>query len=233
MWKNVEETLSGAARRVLAGLAEFLPSLMALLLALLLSMLLAWMIRVILRRALRSIKFDTRLEQWGFAGLAEFSPGKSPTQLVCRVFSWIVILLGLLVGLAAVQAKVTSRILLRLVEYFPTLLVALAVLFFGTLLARFLARGVLVTAVNLQIQSARLLSQAVKWLLLIVTYAMALEHLGIGGDIVKIAFALLFGGVILALALASGLGSQDVVRRAWEKRNREQPPKKDDTLRHL
>jgi hypothetical protein len=233
MWKNIEETLGAALNRVVEGLADFLPSLLALLLALLFSTVLAWLIRVVLRRALRGVKFDMRLEQWGFAALAELSPKKSPTLLVCRVASWIVILLGLLVGLVAVQAKFTSRLLLHLFEYLPSLLVALAVVFFGSLLARFLARGVLVGAVNMQIHSARVISQIVKWLLLIVTYAMALDHLGVGGDIVKIAFALLFGGVVLALALALGLGSRDVVSKAWDKQTQEPSPQEEDTARHI
>jgi len=55
----------------------------------------------------------------------------------------------------------------------------------------------------------------------------------VGGDIVKIAFALLFGGVVLALALALGLGSRDVVRRALEAQTKEPPPKEEDTPKHL
>jgi hypothetical protein len=233
MWQNVEDTLTASLERALTGLAAFLPSLLAILLALLLSILLAWMIRVVLRRALRGVKFDARMEQWGFAGLAEISPGKSPTQLACRVVSWVVVLFGLVIALLAVEDNLIAQLFIRLLRYVPRLAVALAILFFGSLLARFLARSVLVGAVNMQIQSARLVSQIMKWLLLIVTYAMALDHLGVGGDIVKIAFALLFGGVVLALALAVGLGARDVVSRALEEQSKEPPPKDDDAAKHL
>ena len=233
MWKSVEETLIASLQRALTGLAAFLPSLLAVLLALLLSMLLAWMIRAVLRRALQGVKFDGRLEQWGFGGLAEISPGKSPTKLVCRVTSWIVVLFGLLLGLLAVEDKMIAQLFIQLFNYLPRIIVALAILFFGSLLARFLARGVLVGAVNMQIQSARLISQVMKWLLLIVAYAMALDHLGVGGDIVKIAFALLFGGVVFALALALGLGARDVVSRALESQTKDPPPKDDEAPKHL
>jgi len=46
---------------------------------------------------------------------------------------------------------------------------------------------------------------------------MALEHLGIGGRIVELAFAIMFGGIVLALALAVGLGSKDLVSRSLER----------------
>jgi hypothetical protein len=40
---------------------------------------------------------------------------------------------------------------------------------------------------------------------------------GIGGAIVELAFGILFGGIVLTLALAIGLGSRDLVSRSIEK----------------
>lgn len=51
---------------------------------------------------------------------------------------------------------------------------------------------------------------------MVLTGAMALEHLGIGGDIVRLSFGILFGGIVLA-ALAVGLGSKEMVSRSWER----------------
>jgi hypothetical protein len=91
------------------------------------------------------------------------------------------------------------------------------VMIVGLILARFLARSVLISAVNMHLQSARLLSLGVKWLVTVLAGAMALGHLGIGGLIVQVSFGILFGGIVLALALAVGLGSKDMVSRSWER----------------
>ena len=69
-------------------------------------------------------------------------------------------------------------------------------------------------------------------MVMVLAAAMALEHLGIGGQIVTISFAILFGGIVLALALALGLGSKDMVRRSWEKQDRSDETK-DERLQHL
>jgi hypothetical protein len=69
----------------------------------------------------------------------------------------------------------------------------------------------------MQVHSARLVSLGVKWLVMVMAAAMALEHLGIGGEIVRLAFAILFGGIVLALALAVGLGSKEMVSRSLER----------------
>jgi hypothetical protein len=56
----------------------------------------------------------------------------------------------------------------------------------------------------------------VKWLVLVLTAAMVLDHLEVGGNIVELAFGILFGGIVLTLALAVGLGSRDLVSRSLE-----------------
>ena len=69
---------------------------------------------------------------------------------------------------------------------------------------------------NAQLQYARILSLGVKWLVLVLTAAMVLDHLEVGGNIVGLAFGILFGGIVLTLALAVGLGSRDLVSRSLE-----------------
>jgi hypothetical protein len=62
-----------------------------------------------------------------------------------------------------------------------------------------------------------MLSEGVKWLVLVLTAAMVLDHLEIGGTVVDLAFGILFGGIVLTLSLAIGLGSRDLVSRSIEK----------------
>jgi len=121
----------------------------------------------------------------------------------------------------------------RLIAYLPNVVIAILLVVIGSLLARFLARGVLIAAVNLRIQSPHLLSVGVKWLVFVLSAAMALEHLSIGGEILKLAFGILFGGIVLALALAVGLGSKDVVSRSWERHAERQAESADAPVQHL
>jgi hypothetical protein len=138
----------------------------------------------------------------------------------------MILLLGLLTGLTALDAAIPSEFALSMFRYVPHVLAALLILVVGAILAQFLSRAVLIGAVNMQIQSARALSVFVRWVLLIIAASMALEQLGIGRQILVLAFGILFGGIVLAAALAVGLGSQDAVRRALERKAREpaEPP---------
>lgn len=217
MWNQVGQALNTSMVRVLSQFASLLPGLLALIVALLFSAVIAWIIAALLRRSLASIDFDRRLPQWGFPSIAEWSPSHSPTLLVTRAIVAIVMIIGFLVGVSAFDMSLTSELVLRLFDYLPNLFAALIVLVFGTVIARFVSRSVLIGAVNMNLQYAQLLSAGVKWLVMVLAVAMALEHVGIGGGIIRLAFGILFGGIVLALALAVGLGSKELVTRSLER----------------
>jgi uncharacterized membrane protein len=169
------------------------------------------------RPLLSSMHFDERMARWGFPSVAEWSPKQSPALLVSRAIAVLVILTGFLIGIASVDADWTSQLARSVVAYIPNLLGAALVLLVGSVVARFLARSVLIGAVNLNLHYARLLSLGVKWMVVVLTVAMALEHLRIAPGIVKLAFGILFGGIVITLALAVGLGSKDLVTKSLER----------------
>ena len=223
MWNQVGQALSQSMTRMVSKFAVLLPGLMALIIVMLFSIPVAWILAAILRRSLDGVDFDRRVAQWGFPSLAEWSPRHSPTLLVTRATVWMVMIIGFLIGISAFDAALTSRLLYRLFDYVPSLFAAIVVLLAGSLIARFLARSVLIGAVNMNLQYARLLSAGVKWLVTVLAVTMALEHLGIGGGIIRLAFGILFGGIVLALALAVGLGSKELVSRSLERESIRRP----------
>jgi hypothetical protein len=217
MWDNIQQALQDSVSRVATKTATLLPGVLAFILALVVFMLLAWLISALVRVVLRAVKFDERLSS-GANAIAEWSPNQTPTTLTVRIVFWIFVMLGVVVGLSAFEAASAEPIVSAyMFTYLPHIVAAVLIFFVGNILARFLSRSVLINAVNLNLQYARLLATGAKWLVLILTTAMALDHLSIGGEIVDLAFGILFGGIVLALALAVGLGSRDLVSRSLER----------------
>lgn len=234
MSNEVNEVLKQTLSRITDALANFLPGLLALLVIVPLAIIIAFILRTIVRRSLERIRFDNRMDQWGFSALAEFSPARSPTLLIARTVFLCILGVGILIGVSALDASLPSMLILQLFDYLPHVAAAIVILVVGIVVARFVARSVLIGAVNMQIQSARLISVGVKWLVLVLTVAMVLDHLRIGGFVVQLSFGILLGGIVLALALAIGLGSKDMVRRSWERQNEriEQKPEEEE-FHHL
>jgi len=234
MWEQVKQALVDSTARFLTRFANLLPGLAALIIALLLSAVLAWILAAIVRRVLAGLHFDERLGRWGFSSLAEWSPMNSPTRLISRSVAVLVMISGFLIGIAAFDLDWTYLFVQKIFAYIPVVLAALLVLFVGNVLARFLARSVLIGAVNLNLQYARFLSIGVKWIVIVLAFAMALEHLRIAPGIVELAFGILFGGIVLTLALAIGLSSKDLIGKSLErdvKKASTEPV--EDPLRHL
>jgi Conserved TM helix len=234
MWDQVGQSLSQSMAKMLSRFAGLLPGIMGLIAALLLSVLVAKLVALALRRLLNSFEFDHRVAQWGFPSLAEWSPSRSPARLVIDVVAWTIVIMGFLIGISAFDAALTSQLAYRLLAYLPNIFAAIFVLLVGNLIARFLARSVLIGAVNMHLQYASLLSAGVKWLVTTLVIAMALEHLDIGGGIIRLAFGILFGGIVLALALAVGLGSKELVSRSLDREaNRSSSQNVQEPVGHL
>jgi hypothetical protein len=217
MWDQVGQALKLSMTKMLSQWASLVPGIVALVTALLVAGLIAWALSAILRRSLTGFEFDRRVAQWGFPAMAEWSPSSSPTLLVTRAIAWIIILMGFLIGISAFDGALPSQFVIRLFTYLPDVVAAIVVFVAGSIIARFLARSVLIGAVNMNLQYARLLSVGVKWLVTVLAVTIAIERLGIGGGIIRLAFGILFGGIVLALALAVGLGSKDLVSRSLER----------------
>jgi hypothetical protein len=232
MWEQVSQALDQSFTRVMTRIASLLPGFLALLVALLVASLVAWAVGFVLRRSLRSLDFDRKVNGWGLPGFRS-EADRSPTDWTVRIVSWSIVFLGFLVGVTAFEATLTSLLVTQLFAYLPNLIAAIVVLVVGGAAARFFSRSVLIGAVNLNVQYAHLLSIGMKWLILVLTGAMALNHLEIGGKIVDEAFAILFGGIVLTLALAVGLGARDLVSRSLERQAGRMPEETAEAFRHF
>ena len=234
MREQVKQALDQSTTRFLAALTRLLPGLVALIVALLISVILAWILAIMVRRLLVTLRFDERLVGWGFPSTAEWSPIKSPSVLVSRFVAALVVLTGLLIGVSAFDAELTSLLVRNVFAYVPNILGALLVLLAGSIIARFLARSVLIGSVNMNFQYGRLLSVGVKWLVIVLAVAMALEHLRIASGIVELAFGILFGGIVLALSLAVALNAKELVTKSLERETTKTTSESiEDPLRHL
>ena len=215
MWQHMSDALHQSFYRVLTLLIAVLPGILAFFVALLVFTLCGMVVSFALRRGLTWLKFDLRLAR---KSGTDWTPTSSPTEIVARVSFWACVLLGLIIGVSAFDTSYATGTTfpITLLPYLTHAVGAGLLLVAGILIARFLARSVLISAVNAQLQYARILSLGVKWLVLVLTAAMVLDHLEVGGNIVELAFGILFGGIVLTLALAVGLGSRHLVSRSLE-----------------
>ena len=172
MVEQFDRALRLAGTRIVDSATNFLPGVLVFLVLLFVALAAAIVLRLVLRRALTGLDFDRRAELLGLS-LTDWTSSRSASTLVASVAFWTVLALGLLLGLTALDAALPTQFAVSVLQYVPDLVAALAILVAGAIVARYLARSILIGAVNMGVQYARLLSLTVKWLVLIVATAMA------------------------------------------------------------
>jgi hypothetical protein len=198
-----------------------------------LGILAAGVIRFGLGFLLRWLAFDRFSERTGLSTVLQKGGIRAaPSRILALTLSWLVLAVFVLLAIAALDLTAAVNLVNEAFAYLPNLLVAGALLLLGSLVAGFVRRSVLIAAVNAGVPSARLLAGGAQVGLLVLFAAMALEHLGLGRQVILTSFTILFGGVIFALALAFGLAGRDIAKETLERmRSRRRP--EDDSLKHL
>lgn len=196
--------------------------------------LLAWTVRQVLYHLLKAAQFDRLAERLGFARTIErtqiFRSASDFGARLAQGFVWLVIVLF---ALNATNSQVTDNLVARFVNYVPDILTALLVLLLGSVISRFLGRSVLLAAVNEQMAGAKLLAGGVRVLVMMLAVVIALGQLQIGRTAVLTAFAILFGGIVVAAAIAFGLGARDLAREWLQSKIKGREPQEEEILRHL
>jgi hypothetical protein len=215
-------------------LAALIPAVVVLVALLVLGLLIGWMARALVTRLARAIGVDRHLERWGIAAsLRKSGILRPPSDVLGLVTLWGIFVVFASVGVDSLALPGAPGATAFLLSFLPPLFAAVLILVVGWLVANFLSQGLLIAAVNARLPEARLLARAAHWGVLLFAGATALTHLGIGKEMVLVAFGITFGGLVLALAVAFGLGGRFIARDILARRLRRESPPVEERLTHL
>jgi hypothetical protein len=228
--QNFFELIFEPLKEVYVQFANFFPNLLAMLIIILVGIILARIIRFILIKLLAAIRFDSWSDRMGLTSVMRKGDlWAKPAAAVGAFVFWLLIIVSLMAGLGALQVRAIDSLISQFVLYLPRVLSAVVILVFGYIVTGFIGRAVLISAVNRGYAFARLLGEAVRLLMIVLFVAMALEQLQVAPGIVIAAFSIIFGGIVLALAIAFGVGGIEAAKRIIE----QEGEKKDEGKRDI
>jgi len=223
--------LGSALTEVGDRLAAVLPALLVMLALVSIGLVIGGIARALVSRAARAVGFDRAMERWGLAaGLRRGGVIRAPADVLGLMCFWAIFILFASLGVDALGTRGATAFLLAFV---PPVFAALLILVVGWLVANFLSQGILIAAVNAGLPEARLLARAAHWGVVLFAGATALTHLGIGKEMVLVAFGITFGGLVFALALAFGLGGRGIASELLRRRLHRDAPPEHERLTHL
>jgi len=236
MGETWRAAISDSLNKFLGKVITFLPNLLAMITILIIGFLIAWIFKKLIFHFLKAIQFDRVSKQWGLTDiLSKRGMAYSPANLLSRFFYWVIVLITLILGINALEVAATQNLITQFFNYLPHLFAAVFILVIGYLISIFLGQAILIAAVNAQMESARLLSRAVRWFIIVLSLTMALYHLGIAEKVIIAAFIIVFGGIVLALAIAFGWGGRELAKDFLERLYKKRDEKKEgpDHISHI
>jgi len=200
--------------------AVLLPNIVVALGIIILGWLLAKVARFAVERALRAVNFNVLTERAGTDHFLQQGGLQGDTTTLFGLFTyWVVLLATLMQAASEVELVHLANLLNRALLYSPKILFAMLIAVFGSYFARFVGNAVATYCVEAQIPDGDILGKMAQYLVMAFVIMIALRQLEVGGDIVELTFLVLLGGVVLALALAVGLGGKDwaaaLLERWW------------------
>lgn len=208
---------------------ELIPALLGALIIVFAGYLLAKVLERLVDRGLRRIGLNNILARGGVMEAVERSGAHfNPTRVLGNLVFWLVMFAVILVAANALGLESLASVFGELVSYIPSVIAAIVIILVGIVLGQFV--GGLIAASAGALHGGRALSRVGSGGVILLAVFMALQELGIASDIVTTAFAILFGALALAIALAFGLGSRELageITREWYARYKKE---RDDAL---
>ena len=213
-------------REFLHQIAAFLPRLALALVVVAVGWILAKGVRFAVEKALRAINFNVLTERAGTDHFLQQGGLQGDTTTIFGLFAyWVVILATLIIAFNGLGLTYITDLLQRVELFAPKVLVAMLILVFGSYFARFVGEAVNTYCLDAQIPDADILGKISRYLIMTFVVMIALSQVEVGGDIVQRTFLIILGGLVLALALAFGLGGKEwaaaMLERWWPQRRKD------------
>jgi hypothetical protein len=208
------------ARAFLLQVGQFLPKLLLAAIVLVVGWLLAKAARFAVARGLRAINFHVLGERAGVDGfLRQGGIDTDSVGILALLVFWLVLLAALIIAFNGLGLTYITDLLGRIALFLPHVIVAVLILLFGSYFAQFIGNTVASYCRRAQLRDAELLGALSRYAVLTFVVLIMLDHVSVGGAIVRESFLIVLAGVVLGLALAFGLGGQrkaaQLLERWW------------------
>lgn len=209
-------------------IVSFFPKLLFVIVILFFGWLCAKVVCIGVKRILQLTHFDKFADKSGLEAFLQHSEfDLTLSGIISTVVYWLVILLFVITGAKTLGLNEVAEMLHHLVNYLPKIIIAILVMIFGTLLARFVNRLFFSWLHSIKYENALGVSTSAEYIIQIFALFVAIEQLDIATQLFTALFIIVFGSIFLALAIAFGLGGREwaakMIAQYQEKQQKDRP----------
>lgn len=165
----------------------------------------------VVRRVLKELYLDKLADQVGLSGLMHKGGIKHPlSELIGMLVSLSVLVTFVFSALEVIGITTVTGLVGTVVGYVPHVITAAVVLTFGLIIAKIVSKLIYAAVGILNFPNPKLHERVSRWAIVLYVAKLTLVELGYDWLFAGTVFHLIVGGVVLALALAFGLGGKEM-----------------------
>lgn len=187
-------------------------NILFMLLIMVIGFIFSWLVKKFLSKILILFRFDKWAQEAGITSFLEKGGVQTlPSLILSKIIYWIFIVFFLSVALNLAGISQFSEYATRISAALPIVIVSLVIVIVGIIFSNFISRVIYLGCENARIQYGDFIAKGVRILLIVIIFGIVFEYIGLGNTIVTISFLIVFGGIVLVLSLALGIGLSNVV----------------------
>jgi Conserved TM helix len=192
----------------------FLPALVGAIVVLVVGWIIAGLLASLVERGLKMVGFERAANTTGITGFIQRSGSTwTASAVVAEIIKWFIRLIALQAAASILGLNQISAIINAILLWLPNLVVAIAIIVIGALIARFVAGLVRGTTGQMGFSNSELLGTMAQYAIITFAVIAAVDQLGIAETVVNTLFTGLVATLVLAFGLAFGLGGQQTAAR--------------------
>jgi hypothetical protein len=212
--QSLTDQLSNSANEFWTTVGDYLPKLFGALVLLILALVFAKLAQAVVVQVLKWAQVDKLTKNKQVAGaLKSAELTVDLVSIVGRIVFWIVIIIFALTIADVLELTAMSDVIREILNYLPNVLAAVIVLTVTVAGARLVQDVVRASLVRMQVDFARNVAAVAFYVLVVFGSLMAFDQLGFDTTVLTANITVLVSGVVLALALAFGLGGRDTAAK--------------------
>lgn len=206
------EAITNPASAMLNAILAAIPSIFAAVLVLAIAYLVARVVSGMTSNVLNAAGFDNILERLGLGGVPA-EGARSPSEVAGYLVLVGIMLFATIEALNLLGFATLATLVSEFLVFVGQVLLGLIIFAVGLYLANLVSRTIEATSAP----QGALLALVSRVAILVLAGAIGLRHMGLANEIVTVAFALLFGAIAVAAAIAFGIGGKDAAADAVSK----------------
>ena len=215
--KSLTEQLSDSANEFWTAVGDYLPKVFAALVLLVLALIIAKLAQWVVEKLLKLVQFDKLIKNKQVEkGLSTAEISVDFIALAGRIAFWVVIIIFAITIVDVLELDALRDVIKNLLGYLPNVLAAAIVLTVAVAGGR-LVRDVFKVSLNrMRVDFAHTIATVSYYVIVLFGTVMAIDQLGFDITILAANLTVIVAGIVLALALAFGLGGRDLAGRVLE-----------------